>query len=65
MEKLAGFSADALNVNLGCGCEGVVPVERREIVCGAGSIGELEESLLGRGRQSLGVEGRRRECESK
>lgn len=65
MQEFAGFAADALDVNLGCGCEGAVPVKRREIVRGAGSISELEESLLGRGRRGLGVGRRRRECESK
>jgi len=65
MQEFAGFVADALNVSFGCGCESVVPMKRREIVRDAGSIGELEESLLGRGRRGLGVEARRRECKSK
>jgi hypothetical protein len=65
MEEFSGFVADALHVSFGCGCQGVVPMERRQVVCGAGLIGELEESLFGRGRRGLGVEGRRRECESK
>jgi hypothetical protein len=61
MEEFTGFVVDALNVSFGCGCEGVVPMEGREVVRGPGSIGELEEGLLGRSGRDLGVEERRRE----
>ena len=65
MEEFAGFAADALHVSSSCGCEGFVPMEWRKVVRGTGLVGELEESLLRRGWRGLGVEGRRRECESK
>jgi len=57
MEEFAGFVADALDVCFGCGCQGVVPMERRQVVRGAGLICELEESLFGRGWRGLSSEG--------
>ena len=65
MEEFAGFVADALDVSFGCGCQGVVPMERRQVVRGAGLICELEESLFGRGWRGLSSEGGCCEEESK
>jgi hypothetical protein len=47
VQEFAGFVTDALDVSFGCVCKGAVPMDGREIVSGAGSVGELEESLFG------------------
>jgi hypothetical protein len=65
MEELAGLTANALNVCLGCGSEGIVPVKWREVMRGSGLIGELEECLRRRGRGGLSIEKGGYEQESK
>jgi hypothetical protein len=62
VQEFAGFVADALDVSFGCVCEGAVPMDGRQVVSGAGAVGQLKKSLLG---GCLGVGGRRCECESK
>jgi hypothetical protein len=47
MEEFAGFVNYALDVSFGCVREGVIPMDGRQVVSGAGAVGELEKSLLG------------------
>lgn len=59
MQEFAGFVEDALDMSFGCGGEGAVPMDGREVVSGTGAVGELEESLFG---SCLGVGERPCEC---
>jgi hypothetical protein len=48
MLEIAGVADDPLEMRVGGAGEGVVPLQGREIVGGAGLVGELEQSLFGR-----------------
>jgi len=55
VEELAWVADDPAEMSVGSLGEWCVPVQGREVVLGAGLVGELEEGLLGGGGAGLGA----------
>jgi hypothetical protein len=52
--KVTRFADHPLVMCARCAGDGAVPLQRRQIVCGSGLIGELDENLLSRRWGALG-----------